>query len=465
MIRYFQICLTGLYVLGCSILVGQKDLARYPATFNGSAQPRMILESDGRNLLIVNQGGELQMVLLDEDFRFQKGEKINLKKAEIPAKEPDAILGYPQFLDLFYLENSFDQLVRIRISKRNHVIERKLLSLPQDDGAELLAVKKHDRALYIFTLNPETRKLAIYEFRDEIRPQTYTYVLPELGLLAEGSPLTFPIMDELPEVIVRNNAGLCKLYFEEERFILTLDFRQVLKTKTIFLDKKSGEVNSMDHWLGEVEAGEEFATNSLLYQNMLFQVKATHRKLALSVTNLESRHLAREWEWRDKEEVRLFFEELKKETFSYLNPVFDSEFSLLDELAKQVSLGMMMDSEGMTRLILGSYRREASEKMFFALDVMGNARDSSHKSGFFPAASSFEALEGDLFFMASFGLDWQNINQKMNQYEDFPIEKLYQYTRRNYLLEESRAQMIFQREHKWYLGFLDGGNYIIREFE
>ena len=268
----------------------------------------------------------------------------------------------------------------------------------------------------------------------------------------------------MAEVLIKENLPLHKIYFDDNRFVLTFDFDNVLKTRTIFLDKKTKQISSTDHWLGTVGKGTGYATNSLLYDDVLFQVKATKNKLSIFATNLASRHLIKEWELVENEELWDFFPKSHKEIFSYRNPSYDSKPDLLTPLSQQISLGISQISEEKIKLVVGSYQSKTPENIFYSLAPPNSSGETRSQFTFLPSESPFQANEGDIFHLAQFEFLKNDMGTRLPDVSDAPIDKLRKYLRQNYLQYGNQAQMVFRKGANWYLGYLTDGEYVIYEF-
>ena len=446
-------------------LNAQQKIASYPATFTGQAKLQMIPEVDGSNyLLLIDNQAEFQMIQLNGKLQFLEGRQVRKANYKIPVASPFAVVNRKEFIDLFYQRKNKGNFDRFRIDKKKKKVQKIQIKIPELADFQFVDAFVANGELFAFQVNEKESELAIHSFNKDIFPETCRYIFPEAKLLDEETGLHSPIAGNLAEVLIKENLPLHKIYFDEDRFILTFDFDNILKTRTIFLNKKTKKISATDHWLGTVGKGINYATNSLLFEDVLYQVKATDKKLSVYATNLASRHLIKEWEFYGNEEIWDFFPKTYKESFSYRNPVYDSRPDLLTHFAQKISLSIRQISDEKIQLIIGSYQPKTPENIFYSLAPPNSSGESRSQFTFFPSETSFKANEGDIFYLAQFEFLKNNIAKRLPEVSESPIDKLRKYLRKNYLQYGDQAQMVFRKGGKWYLGYLVDGEYEIWEF-
>lgn len=194
----------------------------------------------------------------------------------------------------------------------SHVIDDRLALVTVEQGTSIVRV-------HLFEDGPKVKTLT-YDFRSHVfgaakRELYYALITNRAQEAISISPVYPEMMNSLASAADRR-----KIYFMGKKIYITIDDRDVytnLHTRLITLDLETGEGNVELIKIPTVNCS-DFGSNSYLFQDLLFQVVACDKELAITAKKLSTYEIVRE------------FRTTKDDTIAFKNTPIIQEGSRLD---------------------------------------------------------------------------------------------------------------------------------------
>lgn len=299
--KYFYILL----FLTTQLLSGQETIAKFDLklkNFSTEGEAFPIVDNE-RVLLFFNQGKDIQAVLLDENQNL-----ISKTNFLLPKRKFKTIIGYNTNGDdyhLYFSTKKRNEFCVVIVNLKNNTSSIKNIDLKLE--STFLDTYLREGILHVISLSEESI-INIHSFDEKLSFTKNSFEFSSHQFNVDGfsstkhkladfflSPYGFGLSEKL-EIIdntvpnaLEKTSSYNKIYHVNDEVIITIDAYGGI-TKLIRLDIKTFEssIETIKHIDVSENEGEVMKSNSLIFDNKLYQLSSTKKNLSFSFQDLES---------------------------------------------------------------------------------------------------------------------------------------------------------------------------------
>jgi hypothetical protein len=294
------------FVLFYEVVAAQQLLASLPIKLRTGgfmaadySETMPVRTAEGKTVLFLMDKKEISAVLLNANFEREKEIKTNKPDSPVHKKMLGG-LAQGDIVTLFYSDNRQDNFGVVTfdfatgqtsISELNHVLGKDLFieAFEHKGKFYILSIPRKSNTINVYEYSSaQNNSVTTYDFSDFVKPSAlYDRLLASVPPGGNGGKVAVDMQrvtadseQNLNTTYVRN-----KLYVKENKIVLSLDSDTRTQLFTMDLDHKTPSYRSVR----QPDLGAETtAGNSVVYNNRLFQVRASSDVLVLQVVDMDS---------------------------------------------------------------------------------------------------------------------------------------------------------------------------------